>query len=94
MCRPDLLKIITFVLSMLIFKLFSIENVCKTPNMLLRPFSVFDKSKRSSAHIREPKFVDKSNSSGVFSGVSSFGCRSERNILKSNGLRIHPCFTP
>ena len=62
--------------------------------MLFKPFSVSDKSRRSSAQIKQLS----GNVGFIFTGshsvFSTTFCRSERKMLNKSGLRIHPCLTP
>ena len=62
--------------------------------MCCKPVSDFDKSNKSSAHIRHPKTSFEVYSTGSQFGVSKLFWRSERNMLNKVGLRMHPCLTP
>ncbi len=81
-----------FVFSVFRVSSFSLQYFSNDFNILRSPSSFSENITMSSAQ----KIQLGCWSSGLVDcmSFSSIGGRSDRNILKSKGLRMHPCFTP
>ena len=88
---PVLLKIIHFVLSVFIVKPLFSAYVSNSPNMLLRPVSVSDSIKRSSAQIMQLMCFPSDIFIGEFDSLFKTFGRSDKKILSNSGLNIQPC---
>ena len=92
---PLLLKIITFVFSMFTFNFQLSEYPAKISICLCRPFLVFDKSDKSSAHNIQGIFVFEKAGLSI---IDDFCNSSEQSSfiyrLKKKGLGGSPCFNP
>ena len=91
---PDLLKIMLFVLSALIFVPFFLAYSERLFSISWSPSSVSERRRMSSAHVKQLIGFEFSSSSGIHSSLVRCRGRSAKKILNKRGLRIHPCFTP
>ena len=92
--RPVLLNIIHWVLSVFIVNLFISAYVFRATSIFLRPVSVSDSIKRSSAHIKLLICFSSDILTGVFISLFNALGRSAKKILKRSGLNTQPCLTP